>query len=93
MTPVIKAEFRAERPLPLLRTLPAPEAFPVEALGDVLGPAAEAIQERRAGALGNVQSGRFGCCSARGAGLRGRRAADRTGQADLQLLSDGCRIG
>jgi hypothetical protein len=42
---VIKAEFRAEGPLPLLRALPAPEAFPVEALGDVLGPAAEAIQD------------------------------------------------
>jgi hypothetical protein len=45
MTPVIKAEFRAERPLPLLRALSAPEAFPIEALGDVLGPAAEAIQD------------------------------------------------
>jgi hypothetical protein len=45
MSGVIKAEFRAERPLPLLRALPAPEAFPVEALGDVLGPAAEAIQD------------------------------------------------
>src|SRR6266404_7926823 len=45
MSGVIKAEFRAERPLPLLRALPAPEAFPIEALGDVLGPAAEAIQD------------------------------------------------
>ena len=45
MTVVIEAEFRAERPLPLLRALPAPEAFPVEVLGDVLGPAAEAIQD------------------------------------------------
>src|SRR5258707_7780925 len=45
MNEVIKAEFRVERPLPLLRALPAPEAFPVEALGDVLGPAAEAIQD------------------------------------------------
>ena len=45
MTGVIKAEFRAERPLPLLRALPAPEAFPVEALGEVLSPAAEAIQD------------------------------------------------
>jgi hypothetical protein len=45
MSGVIKAEFRAEGPLPLLRALPAPEAFPVEALGDVLGPATEAIQD------------------------------------------------
>ncbi|MDO8397972.1 MAG: YfjI family protein [Bradyrhizobium sp.] len=45
MNGVIKAEFRVERPLPLLRALPPPEAFPVEALGDVLGPAAEAIQD------------------------------------------------
>jgi hypothetical protein len=45
MNEVIKAEFRVERPLPLLRALPAPEAFPVEALGDVLGAAAEAIHD------------------------------------------------
>jgi hypothetical protein len=38
-------EFRPERPLPLLRELPPPEPFPIEALGDVLGPAAEAIQD------------------------------------------------
>jgi hypothetical protein len=57
MTPVIKAEFRAERPLPLLRALPAPEAFPVEALGEVLGPAAEAIQDK-------VQSPWAMCCQA-----------------------------
>jgi Protein of unknown function (DUF3987) len=46
MTVVIQAEFRAERPLPLLRAMPAPEVFPVEALGDVLGPAASAIQDK-----------------------------------------------
>jgi Protein of unknown function (DUF3987) len=34
-----------EGPLPLTRALPLPEAFPVEALGDVLGPAVEAIQD------------------------------------------------
>lgn len=35
----------AERPLPLMRALPPPEAFPIDMLGDVLGPAAEAIQD------------------------------------------------
>ncbi|UGX92331.1 DUF3987 domain-containing protein [Bradyrhizobium barranii subsp. barranii] len=45
MSSVIKAEFSAERPLPLVRALPAPEAFPIEALGDVLAPAAAAIQD------------------------------------------------
>jgi Protein of unknown function (DUF3987) len=45
MTVIIEAEFRPERPLPLQRALPAPKTFPVEALGDVLGPAAEAIQD------------------------------------------------
>ncbi len=38
-------EFRTERPLPLLRELLPPEPYPIEALGDVLGPAAEAIQD------------------------------------------------
>jgi hypothetical protein len=45
MNSIIKAEFKAEPPLPLLRALPAPEAFPIAALGDVLGPAAAAIQD------------------------------------------------
>ena len=34
-----------ERPLPLVRDLPAPETFPIEALGDVLAPAAAASQD------------------------------------------------
>lgn len=45
MNGIIKVEFKAEPPLPLLRALPAPEAFPIAALGDVLGPAAAAIQD------------------------------------------------
>jgi hypothetical protein len=45
MNVTIEAEFKVERPLPLLRALPAPESFPVEALGDVLGAAAAAIQD------------------------------------------------
>jgi hypothetical protein len=45
MNGVIKAEFRAERPLPLVRELPAPEPFPIKSLGGVLAPAAEAIQD------------------------------------------------
>jgi Protein of unknown function (DUF3987) len=38
-------EAGQDGPLPLTRALPAPEAFPVEALGDVLGPAVAAIQD------------------------------------------------
>jgi hypothetical protein len=45
MSGLIKTEFCAERPLPLVRALPAPETFPIEALGDVLAPAAAAIQD------------------------------------------------
>jgi uncharacterized protein DUF3987 len=45
MSGVIEANFSSERPLPLLRAMPEAEAFPIEALGDVLAPAAEAIQD------------------------------------------------
>lgn len=41
----VPSEFRAEGPLPLLRELPPPESFPIEALGQILGPAAAAIQD------------------------------------------------
>src|SRR5262249_50172052 len=37
---------KAEPPRPLMRELPPAEPFPVDALGDVLGPAAGAIHDR-----------------------------------------------
>jgi hypothetical protein len=42
---LVSDELEREMPLPLTRALPAPEVFPIEALGDILAPAAEAIQE------------------------------------------------
>lgn len=39
-------EMRAEPPRPLTRQLPPADAFPVDALGDVLGAAAQAIHDR-----------------------------------------------
>jgi Protein of unknown function (DUF3987) len=38
-------EFQGQRPLPLVRQVPPAEAFPVEALGEVLGSAALAIHD------------------------------------------------
>ena len=35
-----------EEPRPLVRDLPPPEPYPVDALGDILGPAAKAIHDR-----------------------------------------------
>jgi hypothetical protein len=40
-----RLEAEQQGPLPLARNLPPPEPFPVEALGDVLGPAVAAIQD------------------------------------------------
>jgi hypothetical protein len=37
---------KVEPPRPLMRELPAPDPFPIEALGDLLAPAAAAIQDR-----------------------------------------------
>jgi Protein of unknown function (DUF3987) len=39
-------EMRAEPPRPLTRQMPPADAFPVDALGDVLGAAAQAIHDR-----------------------------------------------
>jgi Protein of unknown function (DUF3987) len=39
-------EIRAEPPRPLTRQMPPADAFPVDALGDVLGAAAQAIHDR-----------------------------------------------
>jgi hypothetical protein len=39
-------ERKPEAPRPLMRELPPPDAFPIDALGDVLAPAARAIQDR-----------------------------------------------
>ena len=39
-------EMRAEPPRPLTRQMPPADAFPVDALGDVLGAAARAIHDR-----------------------------------------------
>ena len=39
-------EMRAEPPRPLTRPMPPADAFPVDALGDVLGAAARAIHDR-----------------------------------------------
>jgi Protein of unknown function (DUF3987) len=41
----VSGVIAAERPIPLMRALPPPEAFPIEVLGNVLGPAAAAIQD------------------------------------------------
>jgi hypothetical protein len=47
MTEVVKVfkEFQGERPLPLAREVPLAEAFPIEALGDILSSAALAIHD------------------------------------------------
>src|SRR5260370_37170214 len=37
---------KVEPPRPLMRELPAPDPFPIEALGDLPAPAAAAIQDR-----------------------------------------------
>ena len=39
-------EMREEPPRPLTRQMPPADAFPVDALGDVLGAAAQAIHDR-----------------------------------------------
>jgi hypothetical protein len=44
VTEVVK-KFRGQRPLPLVRQVTPAEAFPVEALGEVLGSAARAIHD------------------------------------------------
>jgi hypothetical protein len=39
-------EMKPEPPRPLMRELPPPDPFPIDSLGDVLAPAARAIQDR-----------------------------------------------
>src|SRR5215469_17849719 len=52
MSPNVRAiidnavDARAETPRPLMRELPPADPFPIDALGDVLAPAARAIQDR-----------------------------------------------
>src|SRR5262245_30285418 len=39
-------ELKPEAPRPLMRELPPADPFPIDSLGDVLAPAARAIQDR-----------------------------------------------
>jgi hypothetical protein len=79
-------DMRVEPPRPLTRIMPPADAFPVGALGDMLGAAAQAIHDRVQAPLANLQS----ICSRRrgasGPNSCGCRAANGTCQTGVGFL-------
>ena len=69
-------EAKTEPPRPLMRELPPADPFPVDALGDVLAPAARAIHDRVQAPTCNLRTVRARRCNACGSRTCKRRIAN-----------------